>query len=67
MQGKMVTKRKLFKSISLHGQRLNYGTNVCKLEDHVGEKGWSSNWLTKLGLMKEIPPTSCPNRMLKIV
>ncbi len=67
MREKMVPKHKLLKSISLHGQRLNYGTNVCKLEDHVGEKGWSSNWLTKLGFTKETPPTSCPNRMLKIV
>jgi hypothetical protein len=33
--------------------RAKCGTNVCELEDHVGEKGWSSNWLTKLGLAKK--------------
>ncbi len=43
MRKKMVPKRELPKSILLHGQGLNYGTNVCELEDHVGEKGWNSN------------------------
>ncbi len=60
-------KHKLFKNIPVHGQRLNYGTNICELENHVGEKGWSSNWLTKLGLAKEILPTSFPTCMLENV
>ncbi len=67
MWEKMVPKCKLFKSIPLHSQSLNYVANVCELEDHGGEKGWSSNKLTKLGLTKETPPISFPNRMLKIV
>jgi hypothetical protein len=49
----MVPRYKLIENIPLHGQRLNYGSNVCELEDHVGEKGWSSNWLTKLGPTKK--------------
>ncbi len=60
-------KHKLLKNIPVHGQRLNCGTNICELEDHVGEKGWSLNWLTKLGLAKEILPTSFPIRMLESI
>jgi hypothetical protein len=40
---KMVPKHELPKSIPLHSQRLNYRARVCELEDHVGEKGLSSN------------------------
>ncbi len=36
---KMVPKHELPKRIPLHGQELNYGTSICELEDHVGEKG----------------------------
>jgi hypothetical protein len=35
---KMVPKRKLPESIPLHNQGLNFRTNICELEDHVGEK-----------------------------
>ncbi len=35
-------KCELPKSIPLHDLGFNFGTNVCELEDHVGEKGWSS-------------------------
>jgi hypothetical protein len=34
----MVPKCKLLDNIPLHGQRLNCGTCVCELEDHVREK-----------------------------
>jgi hypothetical protein len=34
------------------------------LEGHVGEKGWRSTWLTKLGLTKK-NPTCFPNRLLE--
>ncbi len=47
-------KPELLKNIPLHGQGLNYRANVCELEDHVGEKGWSLNWLTKLGPPKKL-------------
>jgi len=40
---KMVLKCELFKSIPIHGQRLNYRIGVYELEDHVWEKGLSSN------------------------
>ncbi len=46
-------KRELPKNIPLHNQGLNYGINVCELEDHVGAKGWTSNWPTKLGFIKK--------------
>jgi len=61
----MVPKHKLPKNIFLDAQRLNYGVGVCELEDHVGEKGLSSNWSTKLGLAKKTPLASFPNRLLK--
>jgi hypothetical protein len=51
--GKMVQKCELPESIPLHGQKLNYKVSICELEDHVGEKGWSSNWPTKLGAAKK--------------
>jgi len=38
---KMVPKQELPKSIPLHAQRLNYGTNVYELEEDVGEKGYA--------------------------
>ncbi len=47
------------------GQRLNYGINVCELEDRVGEKGWNSNWLTELGFTKKTLLTSFPNHLLE--
>jgi hypothetical protein len=50
----VVPKRELFESIPLHSQGLNCGTWVCELEDHVGEKGWNSNWPTKLGPAKKL-------------
>jgi hypothetical protein len=40
---KMVSKHKLFESIPLHIQKLNCGTNVYEVKDHVREKGLSSN------------------------
>jgi hypothetical protein len=43
MQEKMVPKHKLPVNIILHSQGLNCETNVCELEDHVEEKGWSLN------------------------
>jgi hypothetical protein len=52
VQEKMVPNHELPESNPLHGSRLNYETNICELEDHVGEKGWSSNWPTKLGPAK---------------
>jgi hypothetical protein len=36
---KMVPKRELLKNIPLHAQKQNYRTNICELENHVGEKG----------------------------
>ncbi len=47
-------KHKLFESISLHDQRLNYGINICELEDHVGEKGFSLNWPIKFRPTKKL-------------
>jgi hypothetical protein len=67
MWKKMVPKRKLLESIFLHGQRLNYKTSVCELKDHVGEKGWSLNWLIKLRLVKKPPLASFPNHLLENV
>jgi hypothetical protein len=40
---KMSPKHELLETIPLHGQGLNCRTNVCELEDHVKEKGLSSN------------------------
>jgi hypothetical protein len=65
VQEKMVPRYKLPKSINLHGQRLNYESNVCELEDHVGEKGWSSNRLTKFGPAKKKTLVSFLNHLLK--
>jgi len=39
----MVPMHELLESIPLHNKGLNYGANVCELEDHVKEKGLSSN------------------------
>jgi hypothetical protein len=50
----MVAKRELLESISLHAQGLNCRTIICELEDHVGEKGLSSNYLTNLVLAKKL-------------
>jgi hypothetical protein len=60
----MVPKHELPNNISLHGRRLNCGTNICELEDHVGEKGWNLNWLKTFGPTKKTP-ISFPNYMLK--
>ncbi len=62
---KMVPKHELLESIPLHAQRLNFGTCVCELEDHVGEKGLSLNWLMKLRPAKKTPPASFPSHLLK--
>ncbi len=67
MQEKMVPKRDLPKNIHLHSQGLNYEKNVCELEDHVGEKGWSLNWSTKFRPIKKTLFTSYPNRLLENV
>ncbi len=53
MQETMVPKCELPESIPLHTQRLNCGTNIYELEDHVKEMGLSSNWPTKLGPAKK--------------
>jgi len=63
---KMVPKHELFENIPLHSQGLNCKVNVCELEDHVGEKGWSLKWLTKLGPTKKTPFPSFPNYLLEI-
>jgi hypothetical protein len=39
----MVPKCELLENIPLHNQGLNQRTSVYELEDHVGEKGLSSN------------------------
>ncbi len=65
MWEKMVPKHELLESIPLHGQRSNCGINVYELEDHVGEEGKSSNWLTKLGLVKKTPFVSFPSYLLE--
>jgi hypothetical protein len=62
---KMVPKHELFESIPLHGQGLNYITNICELEDHVGEKGWSLNWLTKFGLAKKNSPCKFSQSLIR--
>ncbi len=64
---KMVPNYELFESIPLHGQRLNCETNVYELEDHVGEKGWNSNYSIKLGLLKKTHFISFSSRLLKSV
>jgi hypothetical protein len=55
------------KKYSLHSQGLNYKTNLHELEDHIREKGWSSNWLTKSRHVKKIPPASFLNYLLESV
>jgi hypothetical protein len=63
---KMVLKCELPKSIPLHEQGLNCGPNIYELEDHVKENGLSSNWLTKFGPAKKIPPIF-PSHLLKSI
>jgi hypothetical protein len=46
-------KHKLFKSIPLHVQELNYKENIYELEDHVGEVAPNSNLSPKLGPTKK--------------
>ncbi len=58
-------KHKVLKSIHLHGQKLNCGANICELEDHVQEEGWSLNWLTKLRPVKKIPLANFRSHLLK--
>jgi len=67
VQKKMVPNHELFESIPLQGQGFNSEANVCELEDHVGEKGWSSNWPTKLGLAKNTHLASFPNCLLESI
>jgi len=62
-----VPKCELPKSIPLHAQGLNCGANIRELEDHVGEKGLSLNWSTRLGLAKKTHPTSFPIGLLESV
>jgi hypothetical protein len=64
---KMVPKYELLKSIPLHIQGLNHIVNFCVLEDNVGEKALSSNWLTKIGHAKKTLFASFLSRMLKNV
>jgi len=64
VQGKIMPKCKLFESIPLHVQELNYGKNIYELEDHVGEVASNSNLSPKLGHAKK-PSTSFPNCILK--
>jgi len=47
---KLVPKHKLFKNTHLHDQGLKCRGSICKLEDHVGEKGLNLNWSMKHGL-----------------
>jgi hypothetical protein len=51
--------------IPLHAQELNYGVGICELEDHVEEKGLSSNWLTKFQPVKKIPLVGFHSCLLK--
>jgi hypothetical protein len=64
---KMVPKCELPKSIPLHAQGLNCETNFCELEDHVGEKGLSLDWSTKLGFVKKTHFASFPSPPLESV
>jgi len=57
----------IVESIPLHGQGLNYRINVCELKDLVGEKGWSLNWVIKLGFVKKPFPASFLSRLLENV
>jgi hypothetical protein len=63
----MVPKCELPEIFPLHAQGLNYKTNICELEDHIGEKGLISNWSTKFGHVKKTFPTSLFGRLLKNV
>jgi hypothetical protein len=63
----MAPKHKLPKNIPLQNQGLNCGVNVCELENHVGEKGWSSNWPTKLGLAKKTRFANFSSHLLESV
>jgi len=44
---------------------LNYRVNICELEYHVREKGWSLNWPTKFGLAKKTPLVTFLNHLLE--
>ncbi len=63
MREKMAPKHEPLENIPLHDQGLNYKANVFDLEDHVGEKGWSLNWPTKLGLAKKTHLANFPNHL----
>jgi len=67
VQGKMVPKHELLKSIPLHIQELNCKKNVYELEDHVGEKALGSNLSPKLGPAKRTFLTSFLSRLLKSI
>ncbi len=58
-------KCEMLESIPLHAQGLNCGINICELEEHVGEKGLSSNWPTKLGFAKKTLFASFPSCLLE--
>jgi hypothetical protein len=63
----MVPKCELPKIVPLHAQKLNYGTNICELEDRVGEERLNLNWLPKLVPTQKTPFTSFLNHLLKNV
>jgi hypothetical protein len=67
VQEKMVSKPMLFKNILSYIQGLKCGKGVYELEDHVGQKTFSSNLLLKLGLVKKIPFTGFPTCLLENV
>jgi hypothetical protein len=56
VQGKMVPKCKLFKSIPLPVQELKCRKSVYDLKDHVGEEALNSNLPPKFGPIKKTPP-----------
>jgi hypothetical protein len=60
----MVQEHKLFQSIPLHVQRLNYGEGIYELEDHVNEEALSSKLPLELGFIIFFPHASFLNHML---
>ncbi len=64
---KMVPKHKLPKNIPLHPRKLNCGTYICELEDHVGEKGLNLKWPSNFGPTKKTLLASFPCRLLEKV
>jgi hypothetical protein len=54
VQGKMLPKCKLFKSIPFHVQELKCRKGIYDLKDHVGEEAFNSNLPPKLGHVKKL-------------